>query len=52
MLTDQEKKGLKQQIQSNQHEVFIISIEEMDAIIKSCTKGKMAHVQRAWKKSK
>jgi hypothetical protein len=35
MFTDQEKKELKQQIKSNQHEVFVVSIEEMDAIVKS-----------------
>ncbi|MCL7420098.1 MAG: hypothetical protein M8364_04255 [Methylobacter sp.] len=52
MLTDQEKKALKQQIQSNQHEVFVISIEEMDAIIKSSPKGKMPSVQQAWQQIK
>ncbi len=52
MLTDQEKKALKQQIRSNQHEVFIISIKEMDAIIKSSPKGKMPHIQKAWQKIK
>ena len=52
MLTDQEKKALKLQIQSNQHEVFVISIEEMDAIIKSSPKGKMPSVQQAWQQIK
>ncbi|WP_020158424.1 hypothetical protein [Methylobacter marinus] len=52
MLTDQEKKALKQQIQSNQHEVFVISIEEMDAIIKSSPRGKMPSVQQAWQQIK
>jgi hypothetical protein len=35
MFTDQEKKELKQQIKSNQYEAFVVSIEEMDAIVKS-----------------
>jgi hypothetical protein len=52
MLTDQEKKALKLQIQSNQHEVFVISIEEMDAIIKSSPKGKMPSVQQGWQQIK
>ncbi|WP_020159899.1 hypothetical protein [Methylobacter marinus] len=52
MLTDQEKKALKLQIQSNQHEVFVISIEEMDAVIKSSPKGKMPSVQQAWQQIK
>ncbi|WP_036254611.1 hypothetical protein [Methylobacter sp. BBA5.1] len=52
MLTDQEKKALKLQIQSNQHEVFVISIEEMDAIIKSSPRGKMPNVQQAWQQIK
>lgn len=52
MLTDQEKKALKLQIQSNQHEIFVISIEEMDAIIKSSPKGKMPSVQQGWQQIK
>ncbi len=52
MLSDQEKKGLKQQIKLNQHEIFVVSIKEMDAIIKSSSKGKMAHIQNAWQKLK
>jgi hypothetical protein len=52
MLTDQEKKALKLQIQFNQHEIFVISIEEMDAIIKSSPKGKMPSVQQAWQQIK
>jgi hypothetical protein len=35
MLLEQEKKELKQQIKSNQHEIFVVSIEEMDAIVRS-----------------
>lgn len=52
MLSNQEVKDLKQQIKSNQHEVFVVSIEEMDAIIKSSPKGKVAHIQNAWEKFK
>lgn len=44
MLSDQEKKELKQQIKSNQHEVFVVSIEEMDAIVRSSPKGKLPHI--------
>ena len=32
MLTEQDKKSFKQTIQSNQYEIYIASIEEMDAI--------------------
>lgn len=35
MLSDQEKKELRKQIKSNQHEIFVVSIEEMDAIVRS-----------------
>ena len=52
MLSEQEKKELKQTIKSNQHEVFVISIEEMDAIVKSSPKGRMAHIQNTWQKLK
>ena len=46
MLTEKEK--LQQKIQSNTHEVYVVSFEEMDAIIKSSPKGKKASVQAAW----
>jgi len=52
MLSDQEKKELKQKIKSNQHEVFVVSIEEMDAIIKSWPKGNLPHIKNAWQKLK
>jgi hypothetical protein len=39
MFSEQEKKELKQQLQSNQHEVFVVSIEEMDAIVRSSPKA-------------
>lgn len=52
MLSEQEKKELKQQIASNQHEVFVVSLEEMDAIIRSSPKGNMAHIQNVWQEFK
>ncbi len=52
MLSEQEKKELKLLIKSNQHEIFVVSLEEMDAIVKSSPKGRMAHVQIAWQKLK
>lgn len=52
MLSDQEKKELQQKIQSNTHEVYVVSFEEMDAIIKSSPKGQKASVQAAWQKIK
>lgn len=52
MLTEKEKKDLQQKIQSNTHEVYVVSFEEMDAIIKSSPKGKKASVQTAWQKMK
>jgi hypothetical protein len=33
--SEQEKKALEQQIKLNQHEIFIVSFEEMDAILQS-----------------
>ncbi len=50
MLTEKEKKKLQQKIQSNKHEIYVVSFEEMDAIIKSSPKGQKASVQAAWKK--
>ena len=52
MLTEKEKKELQQKIQSNTHEVYVVSFEEMDAIIKSSPNGKKASVQVAWQKIK
>ena len=52
MLTEKEKKELQQKIQSNKHEVYVVSFEEMDAIIKSSPKGNKPSVQAAWQKIK
>jgi hypothetical protein len=48
MLADQEKRNLRHTIQSNKHEIFIVSVEEMDAIVKSSPKGQASNVQQAW----
>ena len=39
MLAEHEKRALKDKIRSNQHEVFIVSLEEMDAIVRSSNKS-------------
>lgn len=52
MLSDKDKTELREKIKANQHEVFVISIEEMDAIVRSSPKGKLPHIQRAWQKIK
>jgi hypothetical protein len=52
MLTEQDKKSLKQTIQSNTHELYMVSIEEFDAIIRSSPAGKKPNVQAAWQKIK
>lgn len=44
MLSEQEKAELKKLIKSNQHEVFIVSIEEMDAIVRSSPKSQLLHI--------
>ena len=52
MLTEQDKKALKRTIQANRHVVFILSIEEMDAIVRSSPASRKASVQQAWQKIK
>jgi hypothetical protein len=52
MLSEKEKNDLRQKIQSNKHEVYVISMEEMDAIIRSSPKGSKKSVKDAWKKIK
>lgn len=52
MLTEKGKKELQQKIQSNKHEVYVISFEEMDAIIKSSPKGNKPTSQAVWQKIK
>ena len=52
MFSQKEKKDLQNIIQSNNHAVYVVSFEEMDAIIKSSPKGNNQNVQVAWKKIK
>lgn len=52
MLTEQEKKALQQNIQSNKHEVYVVSFDEMDAIIKSSSTRVKVSVQESWQKVK
>ena len=52
MLAEQEKKALRQKIQSNQHEVFVIPIEEMDAIVRSAPRSKIDDIRQAWQEIK
>lgn len=52
MLTEQDKRELKTEIQSNKHQVYIVSIKEMDAIIRSSPASKKPKVQDAWLKIK
>lgn len=52
MLTEQEKQALKQTIRLNQHEVFLVSLEEMDAIVRSTAVKNKARIQQSWQKIK
>ncbi|MBL4798109.1 MAG: hypothetical protein JKY50_11890 [Oleispira sp.] len=48
MLSVQEKKEFERIIQSNKHEIYVVSFEEMDAVIKSSPKGTKQSVQEIW----
>jgi hypothetical protein len=52
MLSSQDKVQFKNTIQSNKHEIFVLSIDEMDAVIRSSTNGAKPAVQKAWEKIK
>ncbi|GAB2190544.1 hypothetical protein MAH1_21520 [Sessilibacter sp. MAH1] len=52
MISEQEKKALKQQMKSNQHEIFVVSIEEMDAIVRSSAKRNLPKIKNVWQKIK
>lgn len=52
MFSEKEKKELQEQIQSNKHEIYVVSFEEMDAIIRSSLAGAKHSVQTAWQKIK
>ena len=45
MLSVQEKKEFERIIQSNKHEIYVVSFEEMDAVITSSPKGTKQSVQ-------
>ncbi|HWV16765.1 MAG TPA: hypothetical protein VN030_15150 [Cellvibrio sp.] len=52
MFSEKEKKELQEQIQSNKHEVYVVSFEEMDAIIRSSLLGAKPNFQVLWQKLK
>lgn len=52
MLSEQDKAKLKNTIQTNKHEIFVLSMDEMDAVIRSSAKGTKPAVQKAWQKIK
>ncbi|MFT6188817.1 MAG: hypothetical protein ACJAW8_000690 [Oleispira sp.] len=52
MLSNEEKKVIKHKIQSNQHEVFVVSFAEMDAILRSSQKLWDDGMKSAWSKVK
>ncbi|KUJ00845.1 hypothetical protein [Vibrio sp. MEBiC08052] len=50
MLSPQERAAIKQDIQSNQHEIYVISFEEMDNIVKYSPHAYSKTVKDTWKK--
>ena len=48
MLTEKEKDELKAKISSNKHEIFVISVEEMDHIVQSNPKANAPRVRNSW----
>lgn len=48
MSTAQAKTELTSYIQSNRHEIFVLSIEEMDAIVRSSPRASNPTVQKDW----
>ena len=52
MMSEQEKLKFKLEMQLNQHELFVVSFEEMDEIIKSSPKGDEPSIKDAWQKIK
>lgn len=52
MFTEKEKQEFRQKIASNSHDVFVVSFDEMDAIIRSSPNGQKASVQANWQKVK
>ncbi len=52
MLSPQDKRELSHLIKSNQHEVYVVSLNEMENIIKSSPKGNSPKIQETWSKIK
>lgn len=52
MLTEHEKLSLKHTIQTNSHELFVVSFDEMDSIVKSSSFGNKVVARRNWQKIK
>jgi len=50
MLSQSEKRQLKQTIKANKHEVYVVSFDEMDAIVRS--KGTLSEAQATWSELK
>lgn len=50
MLTESEKIALKQKIRANSHEVFLVSIDQMDAIVESAPTNKSKQIKDSWQK--
>ncbi len=48
MLTTQQKTGLQEQIKANKHQVFILSIKQMDAIVQSSRKSESLQIKERW----
>lgn len=52
MLSENEKKQIKTQIAANQHELYVISLEEMDAIVSASATGPKSHLKALWSEVK
>lgn len=50
MLTEAEKKELRKTINNNQHEIFILSLEEMDRVVRAKTRSNL--LKQQWQKFK
>ncbi len=48
MLTEQEKRELSTTINNNRHEVYIVSVEEMDAIVRSHRNASSPQLKERW----
>lgn len=49
-MNPRQKRALKQRIRSNRHELYLVSLDEMDNIIRSSPKAQKASVKDAWEK--